>query len=101
MEENASIGLNNDMNLSLSPEKLELEASAVYHAGGNFRPGLVKTKSFSSIVDKGNIDQHRERNRQHAKKTRQRKKEMIDGTKNRLLELQQEVIYQKLVILVI
>lgn len=37
-------------------------------------------------------EKNRERNREHAKRTRQRKKEMIEGMKIRLLELQREVI---------
>jgi hypothetical protein len=36
-------------------------------------------------------DKNRERNREHAKRTRLRKKEMIEGLKMRLLELQREV----------
>jgi len=35
-------------------------------------------------------EKNRERNREHAKRTRQRKKEMIEGMKMRLLELQRE-----------
>jgi len=37
------------------------------------------------------IEKHRERNREHAKRTRLRKKALIDGMKGRLLELQKEV----------
>ena len=40
-------------------------------------------------------ERNRERNREHAKKTRLRKKEMIEGMKIRLLELQREVCCQK------
>ncbi len=36
-------------------------------------------------------EKNRERNREHAKRTRQRKKEMLEGMKMRLLELQREV----------
>lgn len=36
------------------------------------------------------VEKHRERNREHAKKTRLRKKALIDGMKGRLLELQRE-----------
>ena len=39
---------------------------------------------------------NRERNREHAKKTRLRKKEMIEGMKIRLLDLQKEVKQQSL-----
>ena len=49
--------------------------------------------SPSEIWDMENlIEKHRERNREHAKKTRLRKKALIDGMKLRLLELQNEVI---------
>lgn len=54
-------------------------------------PHLAVANSIFYSIEKNNIDKHRERNRQHAKKTRQRKKEMIEGTKVRLLELHQEV----------
>lgn len=37
------------------------------------------------------LEKNRERNREHAKRTRLRKKEMIEGMKMRLLELQREV----------
>jgi len=37
-------------------------------------------------------DKNRERNREHAKRTRLRKKEMIEGMKMRLLELQREAV---------
>lgn len=36
-------------------------------------------------------ERNRERNREHAKRTRLRKKEMIEGMKARLLDLQREV----------
>lgn len=36
-------------------------------------------------------EKNRERNREHAKRTRLRKKEMIEGMKMKLLELQREV----------
>lgn len=36
------------------------------------------------------VEKHRERNREHAKRTRLRKKALIDGMKGRLLELQKE-----------
>lgn len=36
-------------------------------------------------------EKHRERNRVHAKRTRQRKKEMTEAMKMRLLDLQKEV----------
>ncbi|RYH09007.1 bZIP transcription factor, partial [archaeon] len=39
-------------------------------------------------------ERNRERNREHAKRTRLRKKEMIEGMKVRLLELQREVPMQ-------
>jgi hypothetical protein len=38
-------------------------------------------------------EKNRERNREHAKRTRLRKKEMIEGMKMRLLELQREVCH--------
>ena len=41
------------------------------------------------VVDQAS--QLRERNRKHAKKTRLRKKAMLEGMKDRLLELQNEV----------
>jgi len=37
------------------------------------------------------VEKSRERNREHAKRTRLRKKQMIEGMKGRLLELQNEV----------
>lgn len=37
------------------------------------------------------VEKSRERNREHAKKTRLRKKVMLEGLKSRLLELQNEV----------
>ena len=40
-----------------------------------------------------NIEKARERNREHAKKTRLRKKASLEGLKARLLELQAEVIF--------
>jgi hypothetical protein len=47
--------------------------------------------------DQDNLEEklirNRERNREHAKRTRLRKKEMIEGMKMRLLELQREVCY--------
>jgi len=38
------------------------------------------------------VEKSRERNREHAKRTRLRKKQMIEGMKGRLLELQNEVM---------
>ena len=40
--------------------------------------------------DRSNFN--KERNKEHAKRTRLRKKEMIEGMKGRLLDLQKEVI---------
>lgn len=42
-------------------------------------------------IDEVRIEKSRERNREHAKRTRLRKKALIEGMKGRLLELQQEV----------
>ena len=39
------------------------------------------------------MEKHRERNREHAKRTRLRKKVFLDGMKTKLLELQQEFIH--------
>ena len=41
--------------------------------------------------NEGKAEKNRERNREHAKRTRLRKKVMIEGMKIRLLELQREV----------
>lgn len=41
--------------------------------------------------DVAKAEKNRQRNREHAKKTRLRKKEMMEGLKSKLLELQQEV----------
>ena len=45
--------------------------------------------TYYNVDDKA--EKNRERNREHAKRTRLRKKEMIEGMKIRLLELQREV----------
>jgi hypothetical protein len=45
---------------------------------------------IESLLQKA--ERNRERNREHAKKTRLRKKEMLESMKIRLMELQREVI---------
>lgn len=42
------------------------------------------------VIDK--LGRNRARNKEHAKQTRLRKKNMIEGLKNKIIELQQEVI---------
>jgi len=42
-------------------------------------------------------ERSRERNREHAKKTRLRKKVLIEGMKDRLLDLQNEVCLRRLI----
>jgi len=44
-----------------------------------------------SLLEKA--EKNRMRNREHAKRTRLRKKEMMDGMKQHLIELQKEVNY--------
>lgn len=51
--------------------------------------GDEQVGSFDATESKA--EKNRERNREHAKRTRQRKKEMIEGMKMRLLDLQREV----------
>jgi len=48
-----------------------------------------------------NVEKTRERNREHAKKTRLRKKAFLEGMKLRLLELQNEVssLYLNLILI--
>jgi len=50
--------------------------------------GDEQVGSFDATESKA--EKNRERNREHAKRTRQRKKEMIEGMKMRLLDLQRE-----------
>jgi len=47
--------------------------------------------SKQDIDNDDRMEKSRERNREHAKKTRLRKKAQIEGMKERLLELQNEV----------
>lgn len=53
--------------------------------------------SFDATESKA--EKNRERNREHAKRTRQRKKEMIEGMKMRLLDLQREVCWYSIEVL--
>jgi hypothetical protein len=48
----------------------------------------------SEETDAVKAEKNRQRNREHAKKTRLRKKEMMEGLKSKLLELQQEVRFK-------
>ena len=45
----------------------------------------------NELLGTQSAEKHRERNRVHAKRTRQRKKEMTEAMKMRLLDLQKEV----------
>ena len=50
--------------------------------------GMMRNSFYG---DDEKTEKNRERNREHARKTRQRKKEMIEGTKGRLIEAHREV----------
>eukprot|EP01031_Cornospumella_fuschlensis_P024606 gene24606-29727_t len=77
-------------------------ASSASHDEDRNSPRHIAARSMSVSSDTHECDEHmldnadskaeknRERNREHAKRTRLRKKEMIEGMKVRLLELQRE-----------
>lgn len=66
-------------------EEIEEDVSSIE------RHRSLDQNDLSDAVDNNKVEKNRERNREHAKRTRQRKKEMMEGMKIRLLELQREV----------
>jgi molecular chaperone GrpE (heat shock protein) len=53
--------------------------------------GNIKHDANFDNINDGKIEKDKERNREHAKKTRLRKKAAIENLKERLIELQREV----------
>lgn len=60
-------------------------------------PNIMEENCVDEISDDGRgnvgekVEKGRERNREHAKRTRIKKKALLDGMKGKLLELQNEV----------
>lgn len=60
---------------------------------GPTQQSLIESGPESAIIDLENkLEKNRERNRAHAKRTRMRKKELMETMKTRIVELQREVI---------
>lgn len=82
-----------DVTISELINCLVVKEGAMKRALGSDSPKNQCEGSASSQYESAEqkAERNRERNREHAKKTRLRKKEMIEGMKIRLLELQREV----------
>ena len=76
-----------------TPEKVHHHSSsASVSSAANSPDGSVHDHQHDHHVD-DKVEKNRERNREHAKRTRLRKKEMMESMKMRLLELQREVSF--------
>jgi len=64
----------------------------------NANPSIVHDRVDHQKLFHPAIERNLERNRQHAKRTRLRKKEMMEVMKARIAELQREVILESMLI---
>ncbi len=73
--------------------QLDTPVSLNEHSNSDEFHSKVDSEEHSLLPDssESKAEKNRERNREHAKRTRQRKKEMIESMKLHLLELQREV----------
>ena len=83
MDEKA--GIKRPLESPVPREEIEEDVSSIE------RHRSLDNNDLSDVADNNKVEKNRERNREHAKRTRQRKKEMMEGMKIRLLELQREV----------